>query len=87
MLLQFKFNTVIIVECSMCELHVPLTGRFGPIPIRTLGRFGPIPFRSGCFSLCLFGPISGWVVSAQFWWFVLAYFILYSFLDVKSFSV
>ena len=26
-----------------------VTGRFGPIPVRSPGRFGPIPFRSGCF--------------------------------------
>ena len=31
-----------------------VTGRFGPIPVRTPGRFGPIPFRPG-----RFGPISG----------------------------
>ena len=31
-----------------------VTGRFGPIPVRTPGRFGPIPFRSG-----RFGPILG----------------------------
>ena len=29
-----------------------VTGRFGPIPVRTPGRFGPIPSRSG-----RFGPI------------------------------
>ena len=26
-----------------------VTGRFGPIPVRTPGRFGSIPFRSGSF--------------------------------------
>ena len=36
-----------------------VTGRFGPIPVRTPGRFGPIPFRSGRFGLGRFGPISG----------------------------
>ena len=36
-----------------------VTGRFGPIPVRTPGRFGPIPFRSGGFGLGRFGPISG----------------------------
>ena len=35
-----------------------VTGRFGPIPVRTPGRFGPIPFRSGRFGLGRFGPIS-----------------------------
>ena len=39
--------------CTMVEV----TGRFGPIPVRTPGRFGPIPFRSGCFGLGRFGPI------------------------------
>ena len=34
-----------------------VTGRFGPIPIRTPGRFGPIPFRSGHFGLGRFDPI------------------------------
>ena len=34
-----------------------VTGRFGPIPVRTPGRFGPIPFRSGRFDLGRFGPI------------------------------
>ena len=34
-----------------------VTGRFGPIPVRTPGRFGPIPFRSGRFGLGRFGPI------------------------------
>ena len=34
-----------------------VTGRFGPIPVRTTGRFGPIPFRSGRFGLGRFGPI------------------------------
>ena len=34
-----------------------VTGRFGPIPVRTLGRFGPIPFRSGHFGLGCFGRI------------------------------
>ena len=33
-----------------------VTGRFGPIPVRTPGRFGPIPFRSGRFGLGRFGP-------------------------------
>ena len=36
-----------------------VTGRFGPIPVRTPGHFGPIPFRSGRFGLGRFGPISG----------------------------
>ena len=36
-----------------------ITGRFGPIPVRTPGRFGLIPFRSGRFGLGRFGPISG----------------------------
>ena len=39
---------------------VGVTGRFGPIPVRTPGRFGPIPFRSGRFGLILvgrFGPL------------------------------
>ena len=35
----------------------PVTGRFGPIPVRTPGRFGPIPFRSGRFGLGRFDPI------------------------------
>ena len=38
-----------------------VTGRFGPIPVRTPGRFGPIPFRSGRFGPILevgrFGPV------------------------------
>ena len=38
-----------------------VTGRFGPIPVRTTGRFGPIPFRSGRFGPILevgrFGPV------------------------------
>ena len=34
-----------------------VTGRFGPIPVRSPGRFGPIPFRSGRFGLGRFGPI------------------------------
>ena len=34
-----------------------VTGRFGPIPVRTPGRFGPIPFRPGRFGLGRFGPI------------------------------
>ena len=38
-----------------------VTGRFGPIPVRTSGRFGPIPFRSGRFGPILevgrFGPV------------------------------
>ena len=37
----------------------PVTGRFGPIPVRTPGLVGPIPFRSGRFGLDRFGPISG----------------------------
>ena len=41
-----------------CIVHV-VTGRFGPIPVRTPGRFGPIPFRSGRFGLGRFGPILG----------------------------
>ena len=36
-----------------------VTGRFGPIPIRTPGRFGPIPFWSGCFGLGRLSLISG----------------------------
>ena len=36
---------------------VMVTGRFGPIPVRTAGRFGSIPFRSGRFGLGRFGPI------------------------------
>ena len=39
-------------------MFLGVTGRFGPIPVRTLGRFGPIPFRSGRFGLGRFGPIS-----------------------------
>ena len=35
-----------------------VTGRFGPIPVRTPGRFCPIPFRSGRFGLGRFGLIS-----------------------------
>ena len=34
-----------------------VTGRFGPIPVRTPGRFGPFPFRSGRFGLGRFDPI------------------------------
>ena len=38
-----------------------VTGRFGPLPVRTPGRFGPIPFRSGRFGPILkvgrFGPL------------------------------
>ena len=45
---------------SSCQL-LSVTGRFGPIPVRTPGRFGPIPFRSGRFGPILevgrFGPI------------------------------
>ena len=63
-----------------------VTGRFGPIPVRTPSRFGPIPFRSGRFGLGRFGPISGWVVSAQLGRVVSAHFILYRFLSVKSYS-
>ena len=37
--------------------YMGVTGRFGPIPVRTPGRFGPIPFRSGRFGLGRFGPI------------------------------
>ena len=37
-----------------CLYYSGVTGRLGPIPVRTPGRFGPIPFRSG-----RFGPISG----------------------------
>ena len=48
-------------------------GCFGPIPIQTPGRFGPIPFQSGRFGLACFG---------QFWWVVLAHFILYNFFYV-----
>ena len=36
-----------------------VTGRFGPIPVRTPCRFGPITFRSGRFGLGRFGPILG----------------------------
>ena len=36
---------------------VTVTGRFGPIPVRTPGRFGPIPFRSGRFGPGRFGLI------------------------------
>ena len=36
-----------------------VTGRFGPIPVRTPGRFGPITFPSGRFGLGRFCPISG----------------------------
>ena len=41
-----------------------VTGRFGPIPVRTPGPFGPIPFRTGRYGLGRSGPISrvGWVV-------------------------
>ena len=35
-----------------------VTGRFGPIPVRTPGRFGPIPFWSGRFGMGGFSPIS-----------------------------
>ena len=28
-----------------CLYYSGVTGRFGPIPVRTPGRFGPIPFR------------------------------------------
>ena len=51
---------------NLCQLKnglsaiTTVTGRFGPIPIRTPGRFGPIPFRSGPFGPILvgrFGPI------------------------------
>ena len=38
---------------------IGVTGRFGPIPVRTPGRFGPIPFWSGRVSLDRFGPILG----------------------------
>ena len=46
----------------LTEMHcIMVTGRFGPIPVRTPGRFGPISFRSGRFGLILevgrFGPI------------------------------
>ena len=66
----------VLLYCIMSE-KVP--GLFGPIPIWTLRRFGPIPFPSGHFSLDRFGLILGVVVSAQFWWVVLAHFILCSF--------
>ena len=42
---------------QVIQLQEEVTGRFGPIPVRTPGRFGPIPFRSGRFGLGHFGPI------------------------------
>ena len=45
---------------SVClSIYKTVTGRFGPVPVRTPGRFGPIPFRSRRFGLGRFGPISG----------------------------
>ena len=46
----------------LCRMYLSggiflVTGRFGPIPVRTPGRFGPIPFRSGRFGPGRFGPI------------------------------
>ena len=45
-------------EALFCDngLTGKVTGRFGPIPVRTPGRFGPIPFRSGRFGPGRFGP-------------------------------
>ena len=51
----FNFHSMSAFKGSSWEV----TGRFGPIPVRTPGRFGPIPFRSGRFGLGRFGPISG----------------------------
>ena len=46
------------VRCeNILHFHQTVTGRFGPIPVRTPGRFGPIPFRSGRFGPGRFGPI------------------------------
>ena len=52
----------LMTECTLTVTESPrkrVTGRFGPIPVRTPGRFGPIPFRSRGFGLGRFGPISG----------------------------
>ena len=57
-----------------------VTGRFGPIPVRTPGRFGPIPFRSGRFGQGRFGPILEVGRFGPIWWVVSAHFVLYSFL-------
>ena len=53
-----------------------VTGRFGPIPVRTPGRFGPIPFQSGRFGLGRFGPI---LEVGRFNPVLVAHFILYRF--------
>ena len=45
------------IDLDQTERLHEVTGRFGPIPVRTPGRFGPIPFRSGRFGLGRFGPI------------------------------
>ena len=39
--------------------HIWVTGRFGPIYVRTPGRFASFSFRSGRFGLSHFGPILG----------------------------
>ena len=46
-----------LFHCCASMLKRRVTGRFGPIPVRTPGRFGPIPFRSGRFGPGRFGPI------------------------------
>ena len=41
-------------------LVTAVTGRFGPIPVRTPGRFGPIPFRSSVGKMCNPHPHPRW---------------------------
>ena len=61
--LVIALSTLIIylfyIEASLYDPILVVTGRFGPIPIRTPGRFDSIPFRSGRFGLGRFGPILG----------------------------
>ena len=79
------WQTVSFLTISLSR-YTAVSGRFGPIPVRIPGHFGPIPFRSGRFGLCRFGPISGVIVSAQFWRVVSEQFILYRYLRFKRFS-
>ena len=43
--MQIRFNYANLLWDNNMILPQTVTGRFGPIPVRTSGRFGLIPFR------------------------------------------
>ena len=54
----FRFVPVVkSVPVRSGKFTHPVTGCFGPIPVRTPGCFGPIPFRSGRYGLGHFSQI------------------------------